>query len=87
MRQYDPTDAQKKAFAENQADFRRLADHVRGVQETARARLAAHGLEPDRGGGIPCLACTCPDFEPGGKLGSCDRSDCQHSLLNHDRPI
>jgi len=41
---YDPTEAQKKAFAENEADFRSLDEHLGRVRETARVRLTDSGL-------------------------------------------
>ncbi|MBT2505174.1 hypothetical protein J7I98_04525 [Streptomyces sp. ISL-98] len=88
MQQYDLTDAQKKAFEENEADFRRLDDQIRGVQETARTRLTNNGWEPepDPDGGIPCLACPCPEFQFGGQLGKCKRGSCRHSSGSHDWP-
>jgi hypothetical protein len=86
MQQHDLTDAQKKAFEENEGDFRRFDDQVRGIRETARARLLNNGWEPDPNSGMPCLSCPCPDFQPGGPLGTCKRSSCPHSLLDHDLP-
>ncbi|WP_327696869.1 hypothetical protein [Streptomyces sp. NBC_00459] len=86
MQQYDVTDAQKKAFEENEADFRRFDDQLRGIRETARARLAKNGWEPDRKDTIPCLACPCPDFQPGGPQGNCKRISCRDSLISHDTP-
>ncbi|WP_062646099.1 hypothetical protein [Streptomyces maremycinicus] len=86
MQEYDLTDAQKKAFADNEADFRRLDAQVRGTQETARARLIAHGWGSDSEETIPCLSCPCPDFQPGGALHKCKRGSCRHPLSDHDLP-
>jgi hypothetical protein len=86
MQQHDLTDALKKAFEENESDFRRVDDHIRGIRESARARLLSNGWEPDPDSGIPCLSCACPDFQPGGPQGTCKRTSCRHSLLGHDLP-
>ncbi|WP_371661832.1 hypothetical protein [Streptomyces sp. NBC_00280] len=86
MQQYDVTDAQKKAFEENEADFRGFDDQLRGIRETARARLAKNGWEPDRKDTIPCLVCPCHDFQQGGPQGKCKRVSCRHSFGSHDLP-
>ncbi|MDX2541478.1 hypothetical protein ACOT81_00940 [Streptomyces sp. WI04-05B] len=86
MQQYDLTDAQRKAFEENEADFRRFDDQIRGVQETARARLTNSGWAVGQNDGFPCLSCWCPDFQAGGPQGSCKRVSCRHALINHDMP-
>jgi hypothetical protein len=86
MQQYDVTDAQKKAFEENEADFRRFDDQLRDIRETARARLTKTSWGPDRNDTIPCLSCPCPDFEPGGPQGKCKRVSCRHELGGHDLP-
>lgn len=86
MRQYDLTDAQKKAFEENEADFRKLDDQIHGIRDTARARLTDTDWEPDPDGDFGCLACPCPGFQVGGPKGDCKRPSCRHSLLNHDLP-
>ncbi|GAA3866326.1 hypothetical protein GCM10023084_19480 [Streptomyces lacrimifluminis] len=86
MQQYNLTDAQKKAFEENEADFRRLDDQLRGIRETARARLTSNDWEPDSNGTIPCLSCPCPDFQSGGPEGKCKRVSCRHSFSGHDLP-
>lgn len=74
MQQYDVTDAQKKAFEENEADFRGFDDQLRGIRETARARLAKNGWEPDRKDTIPCLVCPCHDFQQGDHRESANES-------------
>lgn len=86
MQQQDLTASQRKAFEDNEADFRRFDDELRGIREAARARLSTHGLDPDSNDTQPCLSCPCPDFMPGGTLGNCKRVGCPHSLLNHDMP-
>ncbi|WP_020133997.1 hypothetical protein [Streptomyces sp. 351MFTsu5.1] len=86
MQQQDLTVSQKKAFEDNEADFRRFDDELRGIRETARARLRAHGWDTDSDDTKPCLSCPCPDFLPGGALGNCKRGGCPHSLLDHDMP-
>lgn len=87
MRQHDLTAPQRKAFEDNEADFRRLDDELRDLRETARARLRTNGWEPDSNDTQPCLSCSCPDFVPGGTLGNCKRADCRHALISHDLPI
>ncbi|MEV5203292.1 hypothetical protein [Streptomyces sp. NPDC053720] len=87
MQHYDLTDAQKKAFEENEVDFRRIDDHIRRIQEAARARLTNNGWEPDPDGAIPCLSCPCPNFQGGGPQGRCKRAGCRHPLIDHDLPI
>ncbi|MDX3310525.1 hypothetical protein P1S61_15785 [Streptomyces sp. ME08-AFT2] len=83
----DPTDAQKKAFEENEPDFRRLDEEMHRVRDTARARLTDSGWSgPDAGDHIPCLSCSCPDFQPEGPLGRCRRFSCRHSMIDHDLP-
>ncbi|MFE9928672.1 hypothetical protein [Streptomyces sp. NPDC005533] len=84
MQQNDLTDAQKKAFEQNEADFRRLDDHVRDVQETARARLTNTGW-PDSGDTRRCFSCPCPDLIVNAQ-GKCKRSGCGHPLTDHDLP-
>ncbi|WP_055715757.1 hypothetical protein [Streptomyces torulosus] len=88
MEEYDLTEAQKKAFGENEAEFRKFDDQLRGVREAARARLTDSGWEPDPGPGdtIPCLSCPCPDFQPGGPQGRCKRPSCRHFLIDHELP-
>ena len=49
MQQHGPTDAQKKAFEENEADFRRFGEQISGIRETARARLENSGWDPEIG--------------------------------------
>ncbi|KRD06222.1 MULTISPECIES: hypothetical protein [unclassified Streptomyces] len=84
---YDPTEAQKKAFAENEADFRSLDEHLGRVRETARVRLTDSGLGGhDPGDHIRCLSCPCPDFQAGGPLGACKRGSCRHPIGDHDLP-
>ncbi|MDG5808187.1 hypothetical protein P9869_37185 [Streptomyces ossamyceticus] len=88
MEQYDLTEAQEKAFAENEADFRKFDDQLRDVREAARARLRASGWDPgpDTGDTLPCLSCPCPDFQSGGPGGKCKRGSCRHFLIDHDLP-
>ncbi|KOU56380.1 hypothetical protein ADK57_41975 [Streptomyces sp. MMG1533] len=85
MQQYEITEAQKKAFEDNEADFRRLDDQMHGIQEAARARLIDNGWDPGIEG-IPCLACPCPDFMADGQLGRCRRGGCGHPFGRHDLP-
>ncbi|WCE02532.1 hypothetical protein PGH47_43090 (plasmid) [Streptomyces sp. HUAS 31] len=87
MEQYDLTDAQKKAFEENEAAFRRFDDQVSGVREAARARLTRNGWEPDPNGTRPCLSCPCPDLQLVDAQGNCKRGGCRHPLGDHDLPI
>ncbi|MCL6736852.1 hypothetical protein [Streptomyces neyagawaensis] len=89
MEQYDLTEAQKKAFAENEADFRKFDDQLRDVREAARARLRGSGWDPGPGSedAIRCLSCPCPDFQAGGPQGKCKRASCRHFLIDHDLPI
>ncbi|MEH0549012.1 hypothetical protein QA802_39900 [Streptomyces sp. B21-105] len=85
--QYDPTDAQEKAFAESEADFRQLGDHMGRIRESARTRLTVSGWGgPDPGDTVPCLSCPCPDFQAGGPLGQCRRGGCHHPISDHDLP-
>ena len=87
MQQQDLTAAQRKAFEENEADFRRLDDELAGIRETARARLRANGWEPpDSNDTQPCLCCPCPGFLPGGTLNHCKRVGCPHLQTDHDMP-
>lgn len=84
---YDPTDAQKKAFEESEADPRRVGEHTGHVRETTRVRLTDNGLGgPDPSEHIRCLSCPCPDFQAGGPLGRCKRSSCRHPISEHDLP-
>jgi hypothetical protein len=87
VRLNDLTDAQKKAFAENEAGFRGFDDQVRAIRETARARLTDNGWEPGPNGSIPCLSCPCPDFQHGGPQGTCGRGGCRHPFIDHDLPV
>ncbi|WP_369032347.1 hypothetical protein [Streptomyces adonidis] len=86
MQQYDLTGAQKKAFEENEADFRKFDDRLRGTRETARARLTHSGWEPDPNGDIHCLSCPCPSFQHGGPQAKCKRVSCRHPFIDHDLP-
>jgi hypothetical protein len=86
MQQYGPTDAQKKAFEENEADFRRFDEQISGIRETARARLENSGWDPGQNDALPCLSCWCPGFEPGGPQGKCKRVSCRHQMIDHDLP-
>ncbi|MGV9453784.1 hypothetical protein [Streptomyces sp. NPDC003635] len=84
MEQYQLTDGQKKAFEDNEAEFRKLDGQMRGVRESARARLSTSGWEPDSSDGRRCLSCPCPDYQGGGPQGGCKRLSCRHPLLDHD---
>ncbi|MFF7841483.1 hypothetical protein ACFZC6_22140 [Streptomyces ossamyceticus] len=88
MEEYDLTEAQKNAFEDNQAEFRKFGDQLRDVREAARARLTDSGWEPapESEDAIRCLSCPCPDFQGGGPEGKCKRGSCRHFLIDHDLP-
>jgi hypothetical protein len=72
------TETQKRAYAENQADFAKLDQQIRNVEEAATARLAASGLHFDEDA-TSCLFCYCTGYE--GVSGACD--NCNHGRLRH----
>jgi hypothetical protein len=77
------TDAQKKAFEENRADFAKLKKQMRSFAETANSRLTASGLpradlHPNR-----CLLCSCTEFQ-GTPNDSCTTLNCGHEMTSHD---
>ncbi|MEV0637001.1 hypothetical protein AB0I77_18980 [Streptomyces sp. NPDC050619] len=78
--EYDPADAQKKAYEENEADFSILEKQLRSFDETATARLAAIGrrFDPDA---QYCYRCPCDQFE--GTHIRCARDTCGHSMASH----
>jgi hypothetical protein len=72
------TDAQEKAYAENEADFAKLDQQIRSVQEAATARLSAIGLRFDEDS-TACLLCGCDAME--GPGADCD--NCGHRIWKH----
>ncbi|MET7317135.1 MULTISPECIES: hypothetical protein [Streptomyces] len=84
MKQQEITDALRRAFEANEADFSSIEDQVRTRHATARERLTRSGWNDQ--GDFHCLACPCPHFLQGGHEGRCRRGSCGHSLLSHDLP-
>lgn len=75
------TDAEKKAYKENEADFRRLDEQIREVRMAASSRLVAAGRDfnPDA---QYCYRCWCEQYEGNG--GPCV---CRHGFSNHANVI
>ena len=80
--EYDLTDDQKKAYAENEADFAELEKQIRSLAETAKSRLTASGLRHGPGTEFYCYLCSCREFQ--GSDHQCTRSTCRHSRLRHE---
>ncbi|MGW6793857.1 hypothetical protein [Streptomyces chartreusis] len=81
---HDLTDAQTKAFEQNQADFAELKKQMRSFAETANSRLTASGLahgpglHPNR-----CFLCSCTEFH-GLPDDRCTTLHCGHEMTSHD---
>jgi hypothetical protein len=83
MQQYGPTDAQKKAFEENEADFRRFDEQISGIRETARARLENSGWDPGQNDAWALSVLLVPwlrTWRPAGKMQTSQLS------TSNDRP-
>lgn len=80
--QYDLTDDQKKAYAENETAFAELEKQIRSVAETANSRLTASGLRHDPDTQFYCLLCSCREYRGNGS--QCTRTSCGHTRLRHE---
>ncbi|GAB3002233.1 hypothetical protein GCM10023080_079890 [Streptomyces pseudoechinosporeus] len=78
--EYDLTDAQKKAYEDNKANFGDLEKQIRSFEEAANSRLAASGLRFDPDAPY-CYLCPCHEFES--STTRCARSTCGHSMTSH----
>ncbi|MFI2371609.1 hypothetical protein [Streptomyces sp. NPDC018833] len=78
------TDAQKRAFQQNEADFAKLEEQMRSVEEAATARLSASGLEFDEDR-RNCYLCLCSGFESSGSSTrpSTRCANCPHQMTRH----
>ncbi|MFH0518584.1 hypothetical protein ACHBTE_15570 [Streptomyces sp. M41] len=79
--EYDLTDEQKKAYADNEAELGNIETQMRSIQDAANTRLAAAQLrfDPD---GTYCLQCPCDEYV--GPNHTCGRRTCTHSRLSHN---
>ncbi|KOG37158.1 hypothetical protein [Streptomyces resistomycificus] len=77
---YGLTDAEKKAYAENEADLSTLEEQLRSFDKVANSRLAAIGrrFDPDA---QYCYRCPCDQYE--GASSRCARDTCGHSRTGH----
>ncbi|MEU3890394.1 hypothetical protein [Streptomyces sp. NPDC029041] len=79
------TEAQREAFEENAAALDKAEEQLRGVQQQARARLKAVGLNDVPDDGTSCLSCGCPAYvtTPHHPAAPCPREFCGHNWASH----
>ena len=68
------TEPQQKVFDD-------AMDQAGKVLAAGRSRLLEAGVDLEQT--VPCEACACPDFVPGGQRAMCGDTSCRHPVTRH----